>query len=219
MSTVAITDLEPGTQPTSTAVNATITSWNTATAAGAIGADNVRVEGVDRRTMSAAGHVVATEEIGSNTIVSSALTSGAVTNTSGSYVVVTCGATNLETNDMTIASTSKVIIHASVFASGDRKVGAPTGLIQLAIQRSSDGGATWSTLTGTEQNFRYRVQPALYLVDPGGANFVPGIKASVTWGVANTVTTGTWRYRVGYQTAAASAEFLNGVIFPEILGC
>lgn len=221
MSTVTITDLDPGTQPTSTAVNATMTSWVNATAAGAIGGNNVRVEGVDRRTMSAAAHVVFTEEVGTNTIADFGTSSAAMTNVTGSYDDIVCGS-NVRTSTTTIDVDTQVILHASVFITGARKALTPSGYCRVALQQSTDGGATWTTITGTRQDFRMKDSAALGVsfVDPnaGAPDDVPGIRATATWGVKVTPPGGAVSYRIGYQTANASFTFLNAQIFLETLG-
>ena len=113
MSTVTVTDLPPGTAAIAGDVNATMTSWVNGTAAGQIGAINVRQEGIDRRSLSGANHVVFTEETGTNTIVESTASSGAVTNVTGAYIVVTAGIA-LQTNSMTISTSSRVLLHADL---------------------------------------------------------------------------------------------------------
>lgn len=227
MSTLTITDLPAGTAATSANVNATMTSWNTATAAGQIGAANVRPEGIDRRTMSATAHVVATTEIGTND-VNQISTVGAFTHSTGVYAVVPIGQAaapylgTLRTNTMTVAATSQVIVHASTyFVTSPEPTGTPSVLVTLALQRSADGGATWATITGTERAYQMR-ESTISDRDAAG-NRLPAIAQSCTWALADNQT-GSLTYRVVYKTAndstagGSDVNFQEGSIFVEVIG-
>ena len=221
MSTVTVTDLIPGNAALSADVNATITSWNSATAAGQINALNMAMEGSDRRTFSASEHVIFTNEVGTNAPNQSAVSSGAVHNTSGSYIVVTCGGA-MQTNDVTVDSGHRVIVHATVFVVCSR---AATGTanyqgVQLVIQRSTDAGVSWSDVTGTTRRVKMRDVGAIaaQVLCPA---YIPGVRHSVTWTVHGVHTSNVpVRWRIAFQTDTAdNFTFENAGIWLETLGC
>jgi len=217
MSTVTVTDLPPGTAAIAGDVNATMTSWVNGTAAGQIGAINVRQEGIDRRSLSGANHVVFTEETGTNTIVESTASSGAVTNVTGAYIVVTAGIA-LQTNSMTISTSSRVLLHAALSIGSIAIATAPLPRVWVALQQSTDAGATWITLTGTAQYFEMReVGVSGGDCDNSTILSIPGIAACPAWCVSVSALGGAVLYRIGFQTQNGSVRFESGTIFPEIL--
>jgi len=181
MSRVTVTELPPGDPATSTSINDTITSWNTALAAGAIGTNNVRLEGLDRRTFGASTHAI----LG---FYSQA--------TAGNTGMVTAAAyTALATSaDFTPTAGGDIIVRGSTFCVGQDDYATTQTVVTVALQRSTDGGATWATLpntvcvrrcktvnsarvTGNTYTFykestpvrvRYRLA---YIVTPGNAEF------------------------------------------------
>ncbi len=201
MSTVTITNLPPGTAATSTAVNASLTSWNSGTAAGQIGAANIRMEGVDRRTMSAANHVVETTEVANNTIIVSTAASGAVRSTAPAITVVTCGIA-MTTATMTINIDHIPYIHASISVlSASLAAAMPRLLVEVFLQVSIDAGATWTELTGTRRYF----QPRDTNVNLTGGNPILGICGSVSW--MTKVTGGAARsFRIAFTTTNDGAS-------------
>lgn len=223
MSTVTVTDLPPGTAAGSADVNATLTSWNSATAAGQVGAANVALEGVDRRTMSADAHVVSTAESGSDTIVVSTGPSAAAAST-GVYTVVTCGVA-IQTNAMTIAVAHKVYIHASVLVRAAAvAAGNPRLLVEVILQQSTDAGVSWTSLVGTRRRFRMRdfaVANQFTTVN----HEIPGIIGSATWKIGVTSGGTSTIFRMAFQTTndgnspgGVNPVFVNATIFPEIIG-
>lgn len=220
MSTITVTDLPPGTPATSAGVNQTLSSFNAGTAAGSFVAKNVRLEGIDRRTMSGTGHVVFTTEIGTNTPVSSTGTSGLVRST-GAWSVVNPG-TALVTNSVTIVVTHRTILSASVAFTGQYgAAAAPRLYLELVLQQSVDAGVTFTSIIGTHQGFQLR-QVGATLSGPGAE--IPSLSGCATWSTTITPTGTPTLYRVAFQTTNDAStggqdiNFLDGTIFLEILG-
>jgi hypothetical protein len=144
VSRVEVTDLIPGEAATSADVNATLDSWSTETAAGSINGDNVRMEGIDRRTLSAEEQVVFTEASGTFTRIIGS--SGAVTSV-GVYVVVP-GPLDTST-DFTFAEDTELIVHATLYVESNPSTGLRR--IRLIMQESDDSGGSWTDMVGTLQ--------------------------------------------------------------------
>jgi hypothetical protein len=211
MSRVEVTPLLPGEVATSADVNATLQSWSDNTGPGDISGPNVRLEGIDRRTMSAAEHVVYTTASGTATTVITS--SGAVSNITGVYAVVP----SLLTANLTFATNQQIIVHASTYFEVDTDAAQQT--VRLIMQSSTNGGGAWSDMVGTEQYFRVR---DAYSAAPVGFTDVatpfPGIATSASWGVYFTaVAASTCMFRIAFQTtlAAPTVTFENGTIFTE----
>lgn len=220
MSTITVTPLPAGAKALSADVNATLTSWNSGTATGQIGATNVRMEGVDRRTMSAAQHVVNTQAAADNTIVTIPITGPARSTAAWSGVPL------LVTVDSAYDGSADVIVHAHVdirSASQVTGMAQPPLMVGVRIEQSIDAGASWTTVVGTPQWFQMRETGALC---SAAANpKVPGIKAAATWSVYVGKRTNTWRFRVAYYTEydgsypnGVDPDFWAGTIFVETLG-
>lgn len=225
MSTVAVTDLIPGEAATSADVNATMTSWNTATAAGAIDVENVRPEGIDRRSLSATNHVVDSELVGTNSPIERVTASGNVTNTTGTAAVITYGDGTLATaEDITLTSGRKLVVHASLYVRGGTlptSLAATLPAVWVVLQKSTDGGAAWSTLSGTRRTFRLRdvrtgTGMGTYPAGGAGTN-IPRVARSInivydatTLGVAQ-------RFRVAFETENYAFNFINGTIWCEVM--
>ena len=218
MSVAVVTDLPIGEVATSTAVNATATSFQNATAAGALGANNVRLEGVDRRTLSPTGHVVFTTETGTNTPVVVAPVS-LVHNATGIYAVVPGP---LQTGSMTIATTTRVILHCSLYMESLTFLAGTSLRVTLILQQSADAGVSWSDLTGTLQRFQMRNTGAY--CNQAGTTDIPGISTMATWSVTVVATGNPVLYRCAFQTLNDSTtggvdiRFDTGTIFVETLG-
>lgn len=214
MSTIAVKDLVPGTSATSADVNSTLTSINTACAALALGSDNVRVEGIDRRTMARINHVV---ETGSTVGKVSVAAYGPVQNLTGTPVALQDGAGNpmQTTADVTVASPGEVNIHASVMVECvASNAAAPFPMVIMVLQRSVDAGATWVTLTGSRRRFRMRNVTTAF---NGSLNGIPGVSDSVSW-ASNDVALLATSWRIAFETVSATGfTFLNSEIFPVIL--
>ena len=136
MSRVAVTELPAGTPATTTDVNATISSWNAALAAGALESDNVRLEGIDRRSLSSAGHAVM-GLFDQATAASLGLVTSAV-----DVALVT-------SSNLTPSPGGSIIVRASTFYFGEDQYSVNPTTVTLSIQSSTDGGTVWSTITAT----------------------------------------------------------------------
>lgn len=206
MSRVEVTNLIPGELALSADVNATLASWNTNAAAGMIGAANVRMEGIDRRTMSADAHVVYT--VASGTYTALTLAAGPLTNITGIYAVVP----SLITDSLSFSVNTQIIVHATLYM--ESAVNAVGQQVSFKMQFSVNGGGTWTDIPGTRQRFSLRnTQP---LADP--ATPFPGIATSVSWSVYTAAAaTQVVLYRIAYITANAVIPFdvLSGTIFTE----
>ncbi len=208
-STVTITPLVPGALATSAAVNLTLSSWNSATAAGQIGASNVRLEGIDRRTLSGPGHVVFTEETGTNTpvIVGATLATNSV-----AYALVP-GATCPAAGDLSMSTHTRVLLHAALDISSPALAPAPLPMITVILQQSTDGGGTWTDLIGTRQRFSVRLIGVLCAT----ATSIPGVVATPGWCVT-VAPLATVRYRIAYKTVNGNFNLNSGTIFVETFG-
>ncbi len=207
MSTVTVTPLVPGATATSTDVNATLNSFNTGTAAGALVQSNTRVEGIDRRTMSATQHVVGTNEYGNNTTVY--VNDTGPIRSVGAYAEVT----GLITPALTVTLPTRFLLHATVevygatatFASGVRL------RVQMRLEESTDG-VTWSALPYTYRSVRFKsLNVGVYVL------LEPAIRRSVSW-TTYVLPAGAARYyRVAFQTTQAGD--VAGGTDPSFKGC
>lgn len=208
MSRVVVTDLVPGTAATSTAVNATITSWNDAAGAADLGAANVRQEGIDRRTLSSAAQAVqAAPATFPNCIASgSTLTAYAIT---AATTVVNVG-TNLQLGPMTDLSASSsemVVVRASVWLTAAIETAPLSGvpaLTELLIQSSADAAA-WVSHNSTYQSFRLSFPYA---------NVTPNCVATYTAAVAVAPDASRVYWRLAFQSSGP-VSFDNGLIYVE----
>lgn len=141
MSTVTITELEYGATASAATINTTNTSWNSATAAGQIGARNFREEGIDRRVI--AQNAVYSTNRGTNSFLStgSLTTSGAggVTATfdfgATDYIgpIVDSGSSNL-----------KIIVGYSVWGTG-----TAGQTLTTSLETATDPAGPWASLADT----------------------------------------------------------------------
>lgn len=224
MSTVTVTDLPAGTAVVAADVNATLSSWNAATAAGQIGATNIRVEGIDRRTMAVAGNLVEKSTASASYFVDSDSLASAVTG-AWTEVQLNGGLSNMRTQAaITAPATARLILHVSLnVRKNSRTTVANTPRVLLRLERSTDNGATWSKITGTTRAFQMRdlsVTGFGAIADPSAsALVVPGVRQSIAWSIyVGTVNVATL-YRVVYDTVNPGAGFIfyGGSISPECL--
>lgn len=194
MSRVVVTDLVPGDEATSTDVNATISSWNTALAAGALGTANFRLEGLDRRTLSAANHAimgfVQQYTAGTTGMVNSA-----------AYVAL-CTSANLNPT-----AGGSIITRASVYYVGEDAYATNATVVTLAIQRSTDAGATWTTLNETEM---IRSNKNVISARVTG-NYYAFFEQAANAGLVQVM------YRVAYKVTPGRASFINTTLVIEQL--
>lgn len=202
MSRVVITDIEAPEEATSARVNSTVTSWNAALAAGALGAANFRQEGIDRRSLSAAGHAVF--EVATPPVYSH-LASLSVTSAVYAVVPLNAGATPMMTADITPSSGSDVMVRASTVFVGDSTSAVNDTLVDLVIERSTDAGATWATMA-TCSRHRFQI----------GSPSVVHLNAPVMLMGHQTGAGTPVRFRLSYKAAPGTIVFENGVIFAEV---
>lgn len=210
MSRVTITDLVPGTEATSANVNATLTSWNTAAAAGAIGENNFREEGIDRRSLSAAAQAIQYPPAAfGNCFAEGDTSSGPLS--AAAYDVINVG-TDLKIGPMTDVSTTaneKVMVRVSVWFAADCDL-----LLECIIQSSADA-VTWTDYDESYQAFMIDQSS----VDPPPTARCVGCYTSfvqthpsgqrVYWRAAYQVTPG------GGGSPGTSVEFQYGTIYIE----
>lgn len=215
MSTVEVTDLVPGTPATSAAVNLTLTSWNTGTAAGQIAGTNIRVEGVDRWVMNPAGNVVEMDTEAAEYAVASASNATAAA-TALTVVSLAGGASPMVTPAvLNIPQDADVIVHASVRVYGDAIAAAPLPEVVLYLQYSVDAGATWLSFFGSRR--RYQMRDTGVLCSLNVSTDIPGIDQTVTWAhyfvpaVADD-----YLFRVAFENTDGVFFFDGGVISPQV---
>lgn len=217
MSVVTVTDLVPGTEATSAGPNATINSFNAATAAGQIGAANIRTEGVDRWVMNPAGNVVEMDTESAEYTTASA--SNLINSVAYAVVPLAGGASPMITAAGVTCpnSPARPIVHASVVVRNVTTLFAATyPTVWLRIERSTDGGGTWAAVTGTERQYKMRVTGILCSVNL--TTDIPAIYRTATWVVYDAGGIGnTSLWRVVYRTANGSFTFENGHISPQVI--
>ena len=220
MSTVTVTDLVPGTPATSTAVNASLNSWNTGTAAGQIAGTNVRVEGVDRWVMNPAGNVVEMdteaaeyEEASPSAATAAATALSVVSLAGGASPMVTPAALNLPLN-------ADVIIHASVRVYGDATLYVATlPEVVLYLQYSVDAGATWLSFLGSRRRYQMRetLDGLLCLCSLNRSTTIPGIDQTATWSHWFVVPLADdYLFRVAFENTDGVFRFDGGMISPQV---
>lgn len=203
MSRVVITDLVPGTEATSTDVNATISSWNTAGAAGAIGANNVRDEGIDRRSLSYAAQAIqAPPAAYNNCITKDDGSSGLVT--SVAYAVINVG-TDLRIGPMTYSAGTHdehVVVRGSVWFTAQMDT-----LLECILQSSQDA-VTWIDISETYQAFKAPNYIAANYWNCVGVYTT--VYATLPSQIANRL-----YWRLAFRTTTNAVTFKNGTIFVE----
>ncbi len=219
MSTVEVTDLVPGTPATSTAVNDTLTSWNTGTAAGQVDGTNVRVEGVDRWVMNPAGNVVEMDTEAAEYAVDSASNPTAAT-TALSVVSLAGGTSDMVTPAaLNLALNSDVVVHASVHVYGDATLYVATlPEVVLYLQYSTNAGATWTSFPGSRR--RYKMRETLdgleCLCSLNRSTTIPGIDQTVTWAHYFVSLADDYLFRVAFENTDGVFLFNGGVISPQV---
>jgi len=213
MSRVVVTDLVPGEDATSADANATVNSWNAAGAAGSIGAANVRQEGIDRRTLSAAAQVIqAPPAAFADCAIAGSTSSGALT--SAVYALIVVGS-NLQLGpmtDLTATGSEKVMVRVSVWFTAD-----PNLLVECILQSSADA-VTWTDYSESYQAFMVDRTNATPGDRPPSANCVGSYTATVA--VAPSASRVYWRaaYRVtpgGGGAPGVNVYFQYGVLSVE----
>ena len=205
MSRVTITDLVPGTEATSTDVNATINSWNTAAAAGAIGANNFRQEGIDRRSLSFEEQAIQSDQPGpyADLYYENSGSSGAVTG--AAYAVITLAGADMIVGNATGASSitgAKKVIRASVTFLADVST-----LVECVIQTASTAAGPWTTQSNTYQAFE-TIEIIL-------ASSAPLCASTYTSCVSETPADGNRFARVAFKASPGNVTFEYGTLYIE----
>lgn len=203
MSRVVITDLVPGTEATSADVNATITSWNNAAGAGDLGANNVRQEGIDRRTLSYAGQAIQSVAGGAyaDVLYTSSGSSGAVTN-AGPYAVISLGGVAMQAGDnaaYTNSSHQKVVRASVTFRA------ANLCLVDCTLQSASTNAGPWTSHTNTRQRF----------LIVAGVTAAAGCVGTYTTSYEISAGSGYQWWRVAYTATPGNVTFQYGTLYIE----
>lgn len=211
MSRVTVTDLVPGTEATSADVNATLNSWTAALAAGAISGENVRQEGLDRRSFDASAKPVYQNSVFYEN------STGALNAIAAAYTPMSAGST-IQTGDIAVvASGDTVVVRAALSFKTDSTTGTILAGhdVDLVLQGSNDGGATWSTLSNTRQ--RFGVQYIAAGPGPMTPPFTAYTNACAVLLYVSTPLAGVnWRYRVAYISANDAVYCYNAVLYAEV---
>ena len=153
MSRVVQRELFEGAVATAANFNSTLDSWNDATAAGEIGADNFREEGLDVRSF-APGSVKKTFA-GTDYFSGGALAAGSFSTTSAVFVPVAVGspATTAQIGPFDLSqSNRRLVVHASLFG----RMVTPSEILYVEIASSTDG-VTFISIPWTLRALRARL--------------------------------------------------------------
>lgn len=197
MSRVTITDLVVGSTAASADVNATLASWNTALGAAAIGANNVRPEGLDRRSLSAGIAAVYSGNRGTDLLFDSSGTSGAVSSV-GVWTGISLGGVPVR-----VGPTSASYQGAFLLTGAIQLDGANGTLIALTIQQSTDL-VSWTNVSISHQ---YRVKAGIV-----NAPRCIGYYLQHYLETAQVA----YYYRIAFQTSGlGTVIFNNGTLYAE----
>ena len=151
MSRVVQKELFEGDVATAANVNSTLTSWNSATGAGDIGADNFREEGLDVRSF-AVGSVKKTFAA-TDRFIGGSLGGGSFSTTSAVFVNVVMAATTAQIGPFDLSQPNRrLVVHASLFG---RMVTAGE-VLEVELAQSSDN-ITYTSISWTLRALRARV--------------------------------------------------------------
>lgn len=151
MSRVVQTELFEGAVATAANFNNTLDSWNDATAAGEIGADNFREEGLDVRSF-AVGAVKKTFA-STDRFIGGALGGGSFSTTSAVFVPVVMAATTAQIGPFDLSQTNRrLVVHASLFA----RMVTPGAVVEVELAQSPDN-ITYTSISWTLRALRARV--------------------------------------------------------------
>jgi len=216
MSRVTVTDLPAGTAVVAADVNATLSSWNAATAAGQIAETNVAVEGIDGRSVSNTTNVVEQNVKASDRFVTAVSTP--IANATGSPVVIlmNAGATPMQSQvAITASASANLMIHATIHAEADAIPAAALPRVWCCLLKSTDNGATWSTILNSGR--KYEMRNCGTLSDPAGVNVIPGINHTFAWSMHVTTAGVSTLYAIGFESQNTTVNFDSGVLMHELL--
>jgi len=210
MSRVTITDLVPGEEATSADVNATITSWNNAAGAGDIGPNNVRQEGIDRRTLSLGGQAIQAPPADFSDCIESGSTAtpNAV---AAAWTIVDVGPTLYigPMTDLSSSSSETVVVRASLWFQGAALDGAGDPALYEFILQSSANASTWADYDESYQAFQ--VTDWVHLAGTDSVSYCVGVYTAI---VATTPAGSRVYWRVAYR-ATQTVTCDSGTLYIE----
>jgi hypothetical protein len=210
MSHVAITDLIPGEEATSADVNATIASWNAAAGAGDIGPNNVRQEGLDRRTLSLGGQAIQAPPAAFVNCIESGATA-TVNAVAAAWAIVDVGPTLYigPMTDLSSTSSETVVVRASLWFQGAALDAAlDPALYEFILQSSADASA-WVDYDESYQAFQ--VTDWVSLAGTDSVSYCVGVYTAV---VATTPAGSRVYWRVAYR-ATQTVTCDSGTLYIE----
>lgn len=196
MSRVVQTELFDGDTASAADFNATLTSWNAATAAGQIGANNFREEGLDRGVFAV------------NSVKSSGSVAGFRRFTDNNIFVAPPGFTTLAPGSVIGPFQEdelyNVLVHYSVMVRTD------SGLVGVRLARSANAGGPWAAVANT-----YRVVSTRSVATPYSVARVDRsitVSKLVTGVAANTPV----YFALQIQSTSGVNTLVQGTLFGEV---
>lgn len=190
MSTVTITPLTIGELATAANYNANATSWNSATANGVVDDDNVREQGIDRRTIADRTIDAQRSMTSSFKFVGTAASSAIPTNIA-TVVAMNAGAETAEVGPFTSLSGDVVLIRVSAdFYTGQAGPNTGRGSNTTFYLRRSDDN--WSSYTDLSSTIFYYQTNTAYTSDIA----VCPCRGTYQITYKHAGGAGTWRYRL-----------------------
>lgn len=208
MSRVTITDLVEGETATAANYNANMTSWNTATADGSVGANNVREQGIDRRPI--ADRTIDLTMIGSGFWFISN-TASALIVAGAAVAVVTMGGNPVRIGPAEVGLFSNLLVECSIYASGNAAgpSAGTNGQSMFRLQRSPDN-AVWTDVSESQQVFS--THGDMLTAFTGVATF--RWRGTYTTTVLHSGGTGTtWYYRLVASSQNVDVTVNNAVLY------
>lgn len=194
MSTVAITELTPGTTASSSQMNANVSAWNAAGAAGVIDQANFREEGLDGR--SVLDRIVEVSRGGSAPFESSTASPGY----GAGLNPVVMGGNPVRIGPLNILATDRVLIRCRAFITAPQVVGGPQ--TKMVLQNATNPAGPWTTVVTTRGRFNI-TGAAMRRVYHVTHKHADGANA-------------TWYYRLVVEDSPGSAVTVqNAVLHPQ----
>ena len=193
MSTVTITPLTPGSTAASADYNATVTSWNTATANGAVNDNNIREEGIDRRTIADRA-IDGQRSMDAGFKVISTTASAAIATGVATVVAMDGGALTAVVGPVTTVSGDNLLVRVSAdFHTGTGGLNTGRGsATRFYLQRSDNTGSFAAPTDVTVTTYYYQTNTAL--LPYGAAVFPCRDTYQITY--LHSAGAGIWKYRL-----------------------
>lgn len=210
MSKITLTDLPEGEVATAADYNANMTSWNTATAAGAVNDQNIREQGIDRRPI--ADRAIDLTRIGTNAFYEQFDSTPTLIALGGVATLVVINGVDAKIGPANVVSGDSLIIECSIYGyCGTSAGGGTNGQTLFYLQRSSDNAA-WSTVAESRQMFSTNADMLVAFVIEGVVVF--------PWRGSYTVTVlhhggagATWYYRLMCETTVEDAYVEGAILY------